>query len=59
MAEQELEEEMASASCEIGSLEMPSADWMFAAAASVQHSYGQVHPYLAAGLCVAGQSHHS
>lgn len=40
--------------CEIGSLEMPPAEWLFSAAASFQQNYGQVHPYLAAGLCIAG-----
>uniref|UniRef100_A0A914HTK5 G-protein coupled receptors family 1 profile domain-containing protein n=1 Tax=Globodera rostochiensis TaxID=31243 RepID=A0A914HTK5_GLORO len=41
-------------SCEIGSLEMPPSEWLFSGAASFQQSYGQVHPYLAAVLCVVG-----
>lgn len=44
----------AGGSCEIGSLEMPPAEWLFQAAAQFQQSYGQVHPYLAVGLCIAG-----
>jgi hypothetical protein len=42
--------------CEIGSLEMPPAEWLFSAAATFQQSYGQIHPYLAAGLCIAGEA---
>ncbi|KAL3077273.1 hypothetical protein niasHS_013262 [Heterodera schachtii] len=40
--------------CEIGSLEMPRSEWLFSSVATFQQSYGQVHPYLAAVLCIVG-----
>uniref|UniRef100_A0A1I8C1A9 G_PROTEIN_RECEP_F1_2 domain-containing protein n=1 Tax=Meloidogyne hapla TaxID=6305 RepID=A0A1I8C1A9_MELHA len=40
--------------CEIGTLEMPPLEWLFTAVAAFQQNYGQIHPYLAVGLCIAG-----
>jgi hypothetical protein len=43
--------------CEVGTGSIPffpDADWLFAGAAFFQHVYGQVHPYIAAVLCVVG-----
>nr|CAD2147046.1 unnamed protein product [Meloidogyne enterolobii] len=40
--------------CEIGTLEMPPLEGLFTAVAAFQQNYGQIHPYLAVGLCIAG-----
>ena len=49
-------QEAAATACQIGSIPMPSADWLIGGAALFQQNYGQVHPYLAAFLCVVGLS---
>ncbi|KAH7729992.1 7TM GPCR protein [Aphelenchoides avenae] len=41
--------------CEIGSIPLPdSASWLISAVASFQQAYGEVHPFLAVVLCIAG-----
>jgi len=40
--------------CEIGTLEMPPLEGLFTAVAAFQQNYGQIHPYLTVGLCIAG-----
>lgn len=45
---------MNSGNCEIGSIPLPNATWLIEAVSSFQSSYGEIHPYLALFLCVAG-----
>uniref|UniRef100_A0A915ELZ6 G-protein coupled receptors family 1 profile domain-containing protein n=1 Tax=Ditylenchus dipsaci TaxID=166011 RepID=A0A915ELZ6_9BILA len=41
--------------CEIGSVPLPDgADWLIAGVAGFQAGYGELHPYLAVALCIAG-----
>ena len=52
--ELELEEPPMGSTCEIGAIPMPSAEWLFTSVATFQQVYGQIHPYIAAVLCVVG-----
>ncbi|KAE9549385.1 hypothetical protein FO519_007413 [Halicephalobus sp. NKZ332] len=45
---------MNNGNCEIGSIPLPNVTWLVGAVSVFQGSYGEIHPYLAPFLCVAG-----